>query len=139
MRLGQTVVCVATLALSAAALAAQDERHQDHHAVDTTPPSFVSEAIPGRNAQKLASLREQLSAMQDMHQRMTEADKPEVRRALMAEHMSVMQHALATMRPIESSPPPTNLLDRQELFEARMDAMQALMDLMMDRFRLESK
>lgn len=79
----------------------------------------------------------QMSAMQEMHDKMMASKTPEERSALMAEHMKTMQEGMGMMKGIGGmtppKSPPADMTQRQTMMEQRMDMMQTMMEMMVDR------
>ena len=68
---------------------------------------------------------------------MMAAKTPEERSALMAEHMKTMQEGMGMMKGMGGmtgpQSPPTDMTQRQNMIEQRMDMMQTMMEMMVDR------
>ena len=81
-------------------------------------------------------MRDQMQAMQQMHEKMMAAKSPEERRALMAQNQQLMQNGMSMMKemgPGAMQGKPNDLGARQRMMEQRMDMMQSMMQMMMDR------
>ena len=94
---------------------------------------------------------DQMKAMQQMHEQMVAAKTPDERNALMAEHMKLMQSGMNMMGSMGSmggmgsmgsmgsmgagatAGNPADMAARQGMLEHRMDMMQSMMQMMMDR------
>ena len=93
----------------------------------TTPPDH------------LAHMDAQTKAMQAMHEKMMAAKTPEVRNALMAEHMKSMQDGMKMMEGMASpgmkgmSGMSGDMAAHHAMMEKRMVMMQTMMKMMMDR------
>lgn len=98
---------------------------------------------PSEQASKVeaAKVDQQMKAMQDMHQKMQSAKTPAERGALMKEHMQAMQDGMAMMgqmggRPMQDSGKPSTpgtLHMEKDMMQRRMDMMEMMMQMMMDR------
>jgi len=74
-----------------------------------------------------------MAAMMRMHERMKSAATPAQREALMADHMKAMRDGMAMMKEMPTSGAMGGMEDRHRMMEKRLDAMAALLELMMDR------
>lgn len=85
-----------------------------------------------------------MKTMQDMHQKFMAAKTPEERKALMPEHMTVMQDAMGMMQGMsgmgmmgdmkaKSGKSPGDMAAHHQMMEKRMEMMQSMMQMMMDR------
>lgn len=85
---------------------------------------------PGQ-AKPIAHMDEHMKAMRAMHERMSRAKTAEERKALMAEHHKLMQESMAMMGNMQghSGDPAA----RHQTMEKRMEIMQSMMQMMMDR------
>ena len=93
-------------------------RHMTHHA--TTP-----------------ALQERMENMQTMRDKMSRAQSPAERQALMAEHMKTMHDGMESMKMMDGmqgkARAPMDFSQHQQLMETRMDMMQTMMEMMMQR------
>ncbi len=136
-------LCVA--AASVGSFAQNADEHKDHHPTGTTAPAAAAKKSPAKsvNADKIASMDKQMKSMQAMHEKMTAAKTPEERQALMAEHMKMMQDSMGMMKQMGGMSGmggmqggkgmSGNMADRQQMMEKRMDMMESMMQMMMDR------
>jgi len=134
-------LALAIAALSAPALAAEKDRHKDHHpAGAASAPDSKSPSAKSRT--DMARMENQMKAMREMHDKMTAAPTPEARNALMAEHMKTMQESMTMMN--GTSPGGMSgmggmgnmkgdMTARHQMMEKRMEMMQSMMQMMMDR------
>ena len=74
-----------------------------------------------------------MKAMRDMHDKMMNAKTPEEKQALMAEHMKAMHGGMQMMKGMGAKGSPDDMAQRQKMMEERMDTMQMMMDMMMQR------
>ncbi len=106
---------------SAAAKAAE---HAGHHPAGAA--SAPASPAPDR-----------MKAMREMHDKMMSAKTPEEKQALMAEHMKAMQGGMQMMkgmgRGMGAKGMPDDMAQRHKMIEDRMDMMQMMMDMMMQR------
>jgi len=88
------------------------------------------------------SIDNQMKMMQEMHQKMMAAKTPAERAALMKEHMEVMQKGMAMMGQMHAggaAPGPgmgkaeSGMPAQSEMMMRRMDMMESMMQMMMDR------
>ncbi len=111
------------------------------------PPGTAAAAMKG-NAEHMAAMDAQMKTMREMHEKMVNAKTPEERNALMAEQMKTMQAAMATMNMMGGAgmggmgamgvmqgakPTPGDMNQRQQMMEKRMDMMQSMLQMMVDR------
>lgn len=132
------LVLAAAIALPMAASGQSSEDHTAHHpdaaSAPTAPPQAPPAAAPAAPAG--GAMDAQMKSMREMHDKMMTARTPEERRALMGEHMKVMQDAMAMMGKMKG--PPGNGMTggmsmRPEMMGKRMDMMEMMMQMMVDR------
>ena len=149
----RTFVSVAVLSSAAmvtSTWAAADEQHDGHHPAPATVTQ-VAQAQPGATSMGMRAgasalgYADQMKSMQQMHDKMMAAKSPEERTALMAEQMKLMQSSMnmmggmggmggkAGMGAGAAAGKPADMAARQGMMEQRMDMMQAVMQMMMDR------
>lgn len=82
-------------------------------------------------------MQERLEYMQAMRDRMSRAQSPEERQALMEEHMKAMRNGMDAMKKMEgvhgTPGAAMDISQRQQRMEAQMDMMQTMMDMMLQR------
>lgn len=133
------VLAVVVSALCTPVLASQDSQHQGHHPPEASTPAAKSAApAPPATApdKRMAGMDAQLQVMQEMHEKMMAAKTPEQRKAMMAEHMKVMQGSMRMMDDMSRPGPETMQCDMGEQhrqMQKRMQMMQSMMQMMMDR------
>ena len=118
--------------------AAQDDQHPAHHPAGTaSAPS--SKAMPAKARPDMGPMNSQMKAMQEMHDKMMAAKTPEERSALMADHMKTMQDSMAMMKGMSPGGMggmggmKGDMAAHHQMMEKRMDMMQTMMQMMMDR------
>lgn len=119
-------------ALSTGALAQSDKEHAAHHPEGASAPAAkgTAKAAPAAPTQ----MDMQMKSMQEMHEKMMATKTPEERQALMTEHMKSMQGGMAMMGQMKApdakgSGKPMS----PEMMGKRMDMMEMMMQMMMDR------
>ena len=129
------LVLAAAAALSTGALAQSDKDHAAHH-----PPGASASASAAPKAPTRDQMDMQMKAMHDMHEKMMAAKTPEERQALMAEHMKTMQDGMGMMGQMKGgmggkAGPGVGggTSTRPEMMGKRMDMMETMMQMMMDR------
>jgi len=135
-----------SIALATAALAswAQITPEQAQHQARVLATEQLSAprsdlAAPPGAAGKMAAMDSKIKTMQEMHEKMMNAKTPEEKRALMAEHMKTMQDGMAMMSMMDGAgmqgkkPRPGNMKQRQLMMEKRMEMMETIMQMIMDR------
>ena len=129
-------LALALFAAGAPSWAAQHDQHKAHHPAGSASAA-ASKSMPGKTAPEMARMANQRKAMQEMHDKMMAAKTPEERSALMAEHMKTMQEGMGMMKGMGGmtgpKSPPTNMTERQAMMEQRMDMMQTMMEMIVDR------
>lgn len=113
--------------------------HSGHH--PPNPP--VAAPAP---SDRMAMMDAHMKSMCDMREKMSRAGTAEERQALMAEHMKLMHEGMAKMGgmgmgmggmkgpgPAGASSVPTDIAARQEALEKRLDMMQSMMQMLLDR------
>ncbi|KQW76413.1 hypothetical protein [Methylibium sp. Root1272] len=116
-------IALATLTGCATAVGsdAKDE-HKGHH-----PTASPAAAAP-------VAYEQQMAAMHEMHRKMAAAKTPEERAALMKDHRQSMQDGMAMMgRMREGMGAKGSMAMDPETMKRRMDMMEMMMQLMMDR------
>lgn len=136
-------LCVA--AASMGSFAQNADEHKDHHPAGATSTAATAKKSPAKsvNADKMASMDKKMKDMQAMHEKMASAKTPEERQALMAEHMKMMQDSMGMMKQMGGMSGmggmqggkgmSGNMADRQQMMEKRMDMMESMMQMMIDR------
>ena len=129
-------LALAIVAMGTPSWAAQHDQHKAHHPAGSASAAAVK-PMPGKTTPEMARMANQKKAMQDMHDKMMAAKTPEERSALMAEHMKTMQEGMGMMKGMGGmtgpQSPPTDMTQRQNMIEQRMDMMQTMMEMMVDR------
>ena len=135
--------CVA--AASIGTLAQTSDEHKDHHPAGITQPGAASKKSTAKtmNADRMAAMDKQMKNMQAMHEKMMSAKTPEERQALMAEHMKMMQDGMGMMKQMGAMSGMGgmeggkgmngNMADSQQMMDKRMEMMESMMQMMMDR------
>lgn len=120
-----TILALSTAALLAACAGPMgpmsgpmSSQHTTHHA--TTP-----------------ALQERVENMRAMRDKMSRAQSPAERQALMVEHMKAMHDGMESMKTLDGmqgmARAPVDSAQHQQQMEARMDMMQTMMEMMMQR------
>ncbi|MEO6280670.1 MAG: hypothetical protein ABIP59_22995 [Roseateles sp.] len=129
------LVLAAAAALSTGALAQSDKDHAAHHPPGASAPASAAPKAPTRG-----QMDKQMNAMGDMHEKMMAAKTPEERQALMAGHMKTMQDGMAMMDQMKGGMGGNagrgmggGTATSPEMMGKRMDMMETLMQMMMDR------
>ena len=147
MTLVRTLSSIAALTLATMATstwAASDAQHDDHHPApkNTVLVAQATTAAPAPSMGNMGSMagmpgmEAQMKSMRDMHDKMLAAKTPEERKALMNEHMGIMQNGMnmmGGMGPGAMMGKPGDMAARQSMMEQRMEMMQSMMQMMMDR------
>ena len=133
-------VALALIAFGAPNWAAQDDPHKAHHPAGSAP---AAKPTPGKTTPEMAQMANQMKAMQEMHDKMMAAKTPAERNTLMADHMKTMQEGMGMMKGMGGmggmggmagpKSPPTSMTERQAMMEQRIDMMQTMMEMMVDR------
>ncbi|MFM0124550.1 MULTISPECIES: hypothetical protein [Paraburkholderia] len=101
----------------------------------------ASQAAKASKAQpkSLTDADAQMKKMQEIHERMMAAKTPEERATLMDEQMQAMQQGMAMMNAMKEphGGMGSNRM-RDDMMEKRMDMMQMMMTMMMDRQSVQS-
>ena len=108
----------------------------DEHAAHHPPQAAAKVDAP--------KFDQQMKAMQEMHQKMQSAKTPEERAALMQEHMKTMRDGMAMMGQMRGGgmgmgmgagkgPMGGGMPMDHETMQRRMDMMEAMMQMMLDR------
>ena len=134
----KTTLCIAIACISLGAYAQTAVEHSQHH------PEAPAKTAPktGTKADQMgmvAGMDKQMGTMRDMHEKMLAAKTPEERNALMADHMKSMKDGMSMMGNMgmpgmdKNATMPKDMATRQMMMEKRMEMMQGLMQMMMDR------
>ena len=114
-------------------------------ACNTAPmmmPMGSASASPMATPDQMGKMDAQMKTMQAIHDKMMAAKTPEERSKLMAEHMKTMQDGMAMMEGMSGSGMGTmkgmqgmggDMATRHQAMEKRMEMMQTMMKMMMDR------
>jgi len=135
------IAAAAAFALAAGAFAQSSQDHSAHHPGAASAAAAPKAARPARpkvpaspSTVTPAQADAQMQAMRDMHEKMMAARTPEERQSLMADHMKAMQDGMAMMDRMQSaSGGEGGMPMHHEMMGKRMDMMQMMMEMMMDR------
>ena len=116
-------------------------------ACNTAPamPMGTASANSMATPNQMAKMDAQMKTMHSMHNQMMNAKTPEERSKLMGEHMKTMKDGMAMMEGMSGAgmgamngmPGMTgNMGSHQPMMEKRMEMMQTIMKMMMDRMPL---
>ena len=143
---------IGTLALATASLvtfAQTGADHSQHH-----PEEPAKKAAPAKSAKPqtntpkqepsaaLVGMGNQMKTMRAMHDKMMAAKSPEERKALMGDHMKVMQESMNMMMPVGEKGPKADkemsdksmaMMGMHSMMEKRMEMMTMMMQMMMDQ------
>jgi hypothetical protein len=126
-------LALAISAMGAPVWAVDANPHQEHHpAGNASAPA--AKAMPGK-----ARMESQMKAMLEMHDKMMAAKTPAERDALTPEHMKTMQDGMTMMNGMSSGGmggtggTKGDMATRHQTMEARVEMMQATMQMMLDR------
>lgn len=137
----------------------QDPHHPDDQKTDVKPE------VSATNSDAMQKADLQMTAMMDIHTRLMNAKTPEERNALMAEQMKVMQDGMAMMTNMSKdakgmmsgmmsgmmmgnqgkdgnammSGIQGGMMQHHQMMDKRIDMMQMMMQMMMDRLPAEPK
>lgn len=129
-----TLFLASALALSMAASAQSAQDHAAHHPDAASAPPGQSKIAPAKTASQAAGQMDvQMKSMREMHDKMMAAKTPEERQALMAEHMKVMHDGMAMMGRMNGGKLGNGMSMNPETMVKRMDMMEMMMQMMMDR------
>ena len=107
-----------------------------------TMPMGSASASPMATSDQMGKMDAQMKTMQAMHDKMMAAKTPEERSKLMAEHMKSMQDGMAMMEGMSGAGMQGmggmggmggDMAARHQTMEKRMEMMQTMMKMMMDR------
>ncbi len=140
------LLLAAAAALSTGAFAqSSDAEHAAHHpsgaaAQPATPKTAAASArkpAAKSTTPTPSQMNVQMKAMEQMHEKMLAAKTPEERQALMADNMKAMRDGMAMMDQMKTGKPGTGMdgmhSDHHEMMSRRMDMMEIMMQMMMDR------
>lgn len=120
---------------------------EEHHPADAKP-AVTSTSKPTKPAAKqsaqagmqMQQMDEMMKKMQDMHDKMMTAKTPEERQKLMDEHRKLMQDGMVMMKSMGGQGSSMmngtgagGMMMGPDAMEKRMDMMQMMMEMMMDR------
>lgn len=129
------VLAIAMASTAPLALAAGDEHHAARPAASSASTAAPQALTSQARAAAMERMQGHMQAMHAMHDKMMAAKTPEERDALMAEHARVMQDGMTMMKEmaadnrrfLRGNPTAIQLMDK------RMEMMQGMMEMMMDR------
>jgi len=126
-------VLAVAVAVSTGALAQSDKKHAAHHHPECASAP-AAQATPKAATVAPAQMDMQMKSMQEMHEKMMAAKTPEERQALMTEHMKSMQGGMAMMAQMKTPGAEGGGKSMSpEMMGKRMDMMEMMMQMMMDR------
>jgi hypothetical protein len=137
-------ILAAAVALSTAAVAQPDKDHASHHPAGAPAPEAPARAVKATpkptakgGAPSSAQMDAMMKSMQEMHAKMMVARTPEERQVLMADHMKTMQDGMAMMNQMREGMGAMGsgggTAASPEIMGKRMDMMEMMMQMMMDR------
>ena len=122
---------VLATALSTGVLAQSDKEHAAHHPEGASAPAAKStpKVAPKDASAAPAQMDMRMKSMQEMHEK-----TPEERQALLSEHMKSMQDGMAMMGRMKAPDAKGGGKSMSpEMMGKRMDMMEMMMQMMMDR------
>lgn len=128
-------LALALVAVATPAWAAQDDEHRAHHPAGAVAAP-TPKAMSGKSGSDMARMDAQMKVMREMHDKMMTAQTPEARNALMADHVKVMREGMTMMNgmsPGAAGGMKGDMGAHHQMLERRMDMMQSMMQMMMDR------
>lgn len=126
------IAAVALAGLSTPLLAqapASEQDHAAHHPPGASAPASLALAPAAKPPKAVPAPEAAMKSMQEMHARMMTAKTAEERQALMADHMKAMQDGMAMMGQMKGEKGGMS----PEAMAKRMDMMEMMMQMMMDR------
>ena len=152
MKLARSLsLALALCTIGVSTWAAQHDQKQARPPAGAASGPASSKAMPAKSGPTMAHMDTQLKTMWEMHDKMMAANTPEARNALMAEHLKTMQESMRMMNATAGGMGGmrgdrmggTNsdmkgglkgaMAARQQMMEKRLDMMQAMTQMMMDR------
>ena len=128
-------LALAIAMLASPVWAVPDDAHLAHHPADSvSTPSAVTK--PVKSGPNMARMDMQMQAMHEMHGKMMAAKTLDERKALMATQTKIMQDGMIMMSGVpanDTSAMKGSMASHHQMMEKRMDMMQAMMQMMMDR------
>jgi hypothetical protein len=140
-----TIAAVTTASLTTLGCAATGDQ-QDKYQAAQLPAVQIAQATPtaprmamgmGAGA-AMPGYADQMKAMRDMHDKVMAAKTPEERNALMTDQMKLMQNGMSMMGGMGAGAmmgKPGHMATRQVMMEQRLDMMQSMMQMTMDRMQ----
>ena len=140
----QTVLTLALAAASIGTWAQTDTDHEQHHSKTTT----ATEVSAKQSAKKpvrmdlMTAMDNKMKTMHEVHEQMLSAKTPEERNALMAKHMTAMREGMESTRMMGPDGMgtmkgekhfPRSSKEREQMMEKRMEMMELMMQMAMDR------
>ena len=149
MRTVLNFVAVAGLvACGSLAMAQSEQDHAAHHPAVVSAPASAAKSTTPKAAPKPAAkasaptpvqVETVMKSMQEMHDKMMAAKTSDERQALMADHMKTMQEGMAMMGQMQGSTGMGGGMPMNpDMMGRRMDMMQMMMQMMMDRQALQA-
>ena len=152
MKLARSLaLALAVSTIGVSTWAAQHDQKQAPPATGAPSGPASSKAMTGKSGPDMTAMDTQMKVMQEMHDKMMAAKTPEARNALMADHLKTMQDSMRMMNGTADGMGGMmgdrmggmkgdmkaglkgGMAARQQMMEKRLDMMQALMQMMMDR------
>ena len=130
------------LVFATLSFAQEKEDHSAHHpSASASASSAASAAAAAKPASKPAAgmskdgMAGMEAKMKTMHDKMMAAKTADERKALMAEHMKTMQDGMVMMNDMKKS----DGANKPKMMEKRIDMMENMMQMMMDRMTAMDK
>ena len=152
MKLARSLaLALAVSTIGVSAWAAQHDQKQAPAATGAQSGPASSKAMTGKSGPDMTAMDTQMKVMREMHDKMMAAKTPEARNALMADHLKTMQDSMRMMNGTADGMGgmmgdrmggmksdmkgglKSAMAARQQMMEKRLDMMQAMMQMMMDR------
>jgi hypothetical protein len=145
MNTSRNLAIAMLMGLASGVAVAQAAADHDQHHPQQAPQSTPAQPQAATPDQALSAMDRQLHHMREMSRKMAEARTPQERQALMAEHHQAMQDGMKMMGQMQGmgmrggagqadgSQMMGGMMQRHAMMEKRMEMMQAMLQMMLDR------
>lgn len=146
-----TVLTIALAALSCSVFSQTAAEHKQHHATEAANKATKAYAATSAAMPKdaMVAMDDKMTVMREMREKMRTAKTPQERKALMSDHLKLMQEgmfmmdkmgSMGDMKGMGSKSPDTNkghmpmdMMEHHAMMNKRMEMMTTMMQMMMDQ------
>jgi hypothetical protein len=138
-KIHQTVFAIALAAACMGASAQTDSEPAKHHWKDMHSAEVTDKqaARKFKHIEQMGNMDGQIKTMYELHEQMANAKTSQQRNVLMPKHMQAMRQGMALQHSMDAMKGekqfPLGSKEREQMMEKRMDMMEMMMQMSMDR------